>query len=145
MGHGKELFTELSCVQCHRKNGVGGQVGPDLADVRQKLAGGKMTLADVLTEMLEPSKVIDKKYRTEVLVLSSGSLVSGIVMDESEKEVRIRGNPADQKSAEPQTIPLADIIERAPSAVSMMPAGLLNTLTEEEILDLLAYVLLEDK
>ena len=49
------------------------------------------------------------------------------------------------KNREPQTIPLADIIERAPSAVSMMPAGLLNTLTEEEILDLLAYVLLEDK
>ncbi len=144
---GKQLFTDLACGTCHRVNGVGGFVGPDLLQVKQKLSEKKTTPLDVLTEMIEPSKVIDEKFRSSVLVLVDGQLVSGIVIEETADAYKVRSSPlelkpqAAQKSDELRTISKADVQERVTSEVSLMPAGLLNTLSAEEILDLLDHVL----
>jgi putative heme-binding domain-containing protein len=137
---GKHLFSEIACAQCHSVKGVGGQVGPDLAGIREKIGAKKMSPLDLVTEMIEPSKVIDDRYRTTVLELASGQLVSGIIVGEADNQVSIRTNPLDQKGDKPIAIAAAQITGRFPSKVSLMPEGLLNTLTEEEILDLLAYV-----
>jgi putative heme-binding domain-containing protein len=139
---GRELFKTLACVQCHRMKGVGGQVGPDLVSVKEKMDSKKMKLLDVLTEMVEPSKVIEDKFRSIVLELADGRVVSGIIVAENAKEVRLAANPLDpQASAEPITIAAGDIEARFPSAISLMPQGLLNTLNEEEISNLLSYIL----
>src|SRR5690606_8111875 len=79
---GAALFRELACVQCHKVDGQpGGGVGPDLAEIWREVASGELKPLDVLTEILEPSKEIEEEYRTNVLALSSGEVVSGIVVD----------------------------------------------------------------
>ncbi len=139
---GKQLFTTLSCVQCHTINGEGGKVGPDLKGVKEKLADGKMTLVDVLTEVVEPSKVIDDKYRTHVFALTNGKFLTGIIESRNETELRVLANPLEQKeNKEAVVIKTDDIDEQVASKVSLMPQGLLNTLQEDEILDLLNYVI----
>ncbi len=143
---GKALFKELACATCHRINGVGGLVGPDLIQVKQKLEAKKMTLLDVLTEMVEPSKVIDEKFRPSVLVLADGQLISGIIAEETQEAYKLRSNPLDLKPGEAQkaddlkVISKADVQQKVTSEISLMPAGLLNTLTTDEILDLLDFV-----
>jgi putative heme-binding domain-containing protein len=135
---GKQLFTVISCVQCHSMNKVGGKVGPDLSGVKQKLAEGKMKRLDVLREMLEPSFKIDKKYQTVVIVDLKGKIHTGIIAERTKDAVKLLANPLDKKP--PVTIKVADIDEEYASKVSMMPLGLLNTMTMDEIFDLLAYV-----
>ncbi|MBI4582994.1 MAG: discoidin domain-containing protein [Planctomycetes bacterium] len=141
LARGRQLFNALPCAQCHRMNGIGGQVGSDLAEVKKKMADGKMSTLDILNEMIEPSKVIIEQYRAYAFVLSGGRIVAGIVVDQNDQELRVRTAPSGDRQEEPIVIPLAKIRQRLPSEVSLMPLGLLNTLTEEEILDLLAYVI----
>ncbi|MCA9053445.1 MAG: c-type cytochrome, partial [Planctomycetaceae bacterium] len=139
---GQKLFTELSCVKCHKLHGQGGNVGPELVDVRKKLSEGKMNRPDVLVELITPSKKIDDKFRTVTLQKFDGTLVNGIILEETSTEVRLAANPLDEKaSKEPIVVPVTEIEERFPSQVSLMPEGLLNTCSKEEILDLLHYVL----
>jgi putative heme-binding domain-containing protein len=122
-------------------NGVGGQVGPDLIELQPRLTDKKLSPLDVLTELIEPSKVINEKYRTTVFELKNGKVVSGLVVAQTEKEIHLRSNPLDQKDDRPIVIKRDEIDEKTESKVSLMPIGLLNSLTEDEVLDLMAYVL----
>lgn len=139
---GRKLFTELACIKCHKLGGQGGNVGPDLIDVRKKLAERKMTPADLLVELITPSKKIDEKFRTVTIQKFDGTLLNGLIVQETPREVHLASNPLDANApAAPIVIPVTEIEERFPSTVSLMPEGLLNTCTAEEILDLLGYVL----
>jgi putative heme-binding domain-containing protein len=135
---GKELFTAASCVQCHKLKGEGGNVGPDLAEIAQKLAdpSKKYTRADLLWDVIEPSKVINEKYRSWIIVTGKGELVTGVIVSQDARTLQVVTNPL----ARPVEIAVDDIDSKEPAKVSMMPQGLLVTLTREEILDLLAYV-----
>ncbi|MDA2926509.1 GDSL-type esterase/lipase family protein [Acidobacteria bacterium AH-259-G07] len=136
--HGEQLFTALSCAKCHQMNGQGGSIGPDLTLVRDKLASGELDRVGLLTEFIEPSKLIEPKYRTEIVTTKNGLLISGIVSSEDDQRVRFLPNPLE--SDQPVEVQ-KDLVERRwQSDISLMPQGLLNTLTEKEILDLLAYV-----
>ncbi|MFL5339004.1 MAG: PQQ-dependent sugar dehydrogenase [Gemmataceae bacterium] len=135
---GAKLFAELSCAKCHKMGQTGGAVGPDLTDVMQRMAKQKSPREALLIEILEPSKVIDEKYRTQIVTLDNGQTLAGIIVSQDAKAIRIAANPANPE--EIREIPRARIEEMRPSDVSLMPTGLLNTLTKEEILDLLAYV-----
>ena len=138
---GKALFTAMACVKCHKMKGQGGNVGPDLVGISQKLGEGKIKPVDILTEMVEPSKVIDDKYRTHVIALLSGKVVSGLIVEETDDQLTVRTNPLEAGGEEPLVIKTDDIDERLPSRVSLMPQGLLNTMSREEILDLLGYII----
>ena len=61
-GNGKQIFEVASCVSCHRMNGIGEQVGPDLTQLDPK-----MTKLEILRSLLEPSARIDDKYLTHIL------------------------------------------------------------------------------
>jgi putative heme-binding domain-containing protein len=139
---GQQLFAAVACNQCHRINNTGAQIGPDLSALRQKLAEMKMTRQDVLREMIEPSKVIDDKFRTFVFQLSSGNVVTGIVAEEKDGVITLRGNPLDPMSQnQPQQIAVDEVEERLASQTSLMPQGMINVLSREEILDLLAFLI----
>jgi putative heme-binding domain-containing protein len=135
---GKELFTAISCVKCHKLNNEGGSVGPDLAGIKEKLAKREIKREDILRELVDPSKKIDEKYRTVVIVDGKGKLHTGIVAERNDKLVRLLSNPLDNQ--EPIELSTDDIEEEISSKVSLMPAGLLNTLTQDEILDLLMFI-----
>lgn len=134
----EKLFEELACIQCHQMNGRGGQIGPDLTEIKRKLASGKMNRIGLLSEMIEPSKVMDSNYKNEIIVTKEGALISGIVASEDDHVVRFLPNPLQEAQA--VEVRKDQIERRWQSEVSLMPEGLLNTLHEREILDLLAYV-----
>jgi putative heme-binding domain-containing protein len=134
---GKALFTAATCVKCHKMAGQGGAVGPDLAEVKKKIGEKKHTSESVLREMIEPSKVIDQKFKTFIIETKQGEVISGIILNQTDKTLSIQANP----DTPPREIALSDIEEKTESKISLMPEGLLVTLTKEEILDLLAYIL----
>lgn len=131
---GQQLFRAAACVGCHKLNGQGSNVGPDLTKLP-----AEYSKVDVLEHILNPSKKIEKKYQSNVMTLTSGKVVTGMVLEETGDELKIIDNPSapDRITA----IAKSEIEERALSDISIMPKGVLNKLTREEILDLLAYVL----
>lgn len=131
---GKNLFKVANCVGCHKLNNEGRELGPDLT----KIEPAKQTTEHILRSIVEPSKEIAEKYQSYTLVLNSGKVMTGMIVSESKTEIKLLVDPL--AIGEPAVIPVAEIDERAKSAASIMPQGLLNKLTREEILDLIAYV-----
>ena len=97
-----------------------------------------MTKAEILRSLLEPSAKIDEKYQTHVFTTKSGKVVTGMILEETPQRIKVIENPL-AKTA-PVLLDRADIEERSKSPTSIMPKGLLDKLTSEEILDLIAYV-----
>ena len=131
---GKQMFQISSCISCHKMSGEGYEIGPDLT----KDLDPKWTAKDILGELLEPSKKIDEKYRTQIFALETGETVSGIVTFQDEDIVKIVENPLVANSE--KTIEKFEIEDRRISDVSIMPKGLLDMLSRDEILDLIAYI-----
>ena len=131
---GKELFKVASCNGCHVLNKEGQEFGPDLA----KLDPKKHTIEHILRSILEPSKDIEEKYQSATFVLDDGRTITGMVTAEDNNFVKVVVNPL--AKAAPLMIPKDYIEDRVKSKVSMMPKGLLDKLSREEILDLVAYV-----
>ena len=131
----KQIFTIGSCVSCHKMNGAGQELGPDLT----KLDPILYKPSELLKHMLDPSLKIDAKYKTYTFNLTSGKQISGMILTETKEAVSLIENPL--ASAQPKLIPLADIDARKESQTSMMPKGLLDKMTKEEILDLIAYLM----
>ncbi len=125
---GRRLYAELGCVQCHRRGGEGGTVGPDLSDV-----GRRLRPLEILQSIVEPSKVVADEYATFVIATEAGAVHTGRIEREDDASVVLRPVPP----AEAVRIPKAQIVERRRSAESNMPAGILNTLSREEVADLL--------
>ncbi len=124
------------CVHCHRVSNdpafPNSVIGPELLAV-----GARFSRRDLLFHILEPSAVIDEKFRQPRLLLKDGDDVSGMIEREADGKLFVRPNPLEEKLVE---VPLANIRERRLSDVSPMPSGLLNGLRLEQILDLLAYL-----
>ena len=131
---GKELFKVANCVACHRLNNIGQEFGPDLTKLEPK----KQTAEHILQAILEPSKQIDEKFASYVFVMESGKLITGMVVGEKPEAVEIVIDPL--AKGKPTRLLTDEIESRQKSPVSMMPKGLLNRLSREEILDLIAYV-----
>jgi putative heme-binding domain-containing protein len=132
-GSGRELFTLANCVACHRLENKGNVFGPDLTKLDPKWKP-----ADILNEILVPSAKINEKFQTNVFELASGKTISGLVLEENADTIKIIENPL--AKAEPTTIRRSEVLERQRSKTSLMPKGLLDKLTRDEILDLVAYV-----
>jgi putative heme-binding domain-containing protein len=132
--NGKQMFQVASCVSCHKLNGVGLEIGPDLAKLEPKL----QTPTEVLRELIDPSQRINEKFQTQVFGTHAGKVITGLVTEETPDTVKVVENPL--VKADPILLKKSDIAERAKSATSIMPKGLLDKLTREEILDLIAYV-----
>ena len=132
-GNGKQIFQAAACVSCHKLNGVGQEFGPDLTKLDPKWKP-----IDILKNILEPSEKIDEKYATYALATDSGKVVTGMILEETPGKIRLIENPLAR--AEPVVLEKSEITERKKSPVSIMPKGLLDKLTREEILDLVAYL-----
>ena len=78
------------------------------------------------------------KFRSHVFVLDSGRVVTGMILEETPSEVRVFVDPLAR--CEPTVVRTAEIDERSQSPTSIMPKGLLDRLSRDEVLDLVAYV-----
>jgi putative heme-binding domain-containing protein len=130
---GKNLFAAAACLTCHRFNGEGGGLGPDLTG-----AGNRYSLRDLLENIIEPSKVISDQYDSTMIETKNGNVVVGRVVKEQDGKIFVAINPL--LPEELTTVEAADIKERKPYPISMMPPALLNQLNEGEVLDLVAYI-----
>lgn len=133
LARGQQAFLVANCVACHRMNGIGYEVGPDLSKLDEK-----QTPATILKSLLEPSAEIKKEYATQIFELVSGQVVTGLVVEESAESVTVVENPL--AKSEPIVIAKSEIDFRQASPTSAMPVGILDRLTREEILDLVAYL-----
>ena len=131
---GRNLFGAVGCASCHRFDNDGASVGPDLTSV-----AGRFSVRDLLESIVEPSKAISDQYGAIVIRKKNGDVVSGRVGNLSGEDLMVIENmfaPNDFTNVKRQ-----DIESIEPSKVSMMPEGLMNSLKQDEIQDLLAFLL----
>lgn len=131
---GKNLFKVANCVGCHKLNNEGRELGPDLTKIDPK----NHNYEHLLRSVVEPSKEIAEKYQSYTFVMDSGKVVAGMIVEETPTEVKVLADPL--AKGDPAILLKEEIETRTKSPVSIMPLGLLNKLTREEILDLVAYV-----
>ncbi|MFP6597033.1 MAG: heme-binding protein [Candidatus Hydrogenedentota bacterium] len=134
--NGRNAYFALGCVKCHRFDGAGGGVGPDLSSVN-----AKFSISDMLEAMIDPSKDISDQYSSSVVEMNNGDYIDGIVVNHSgskeEGEISIY---TDDLNADAIVVKTADVKSIEASTTSQMPDGLLDVLNEDEMLDLLAYL-----
>ncbi len=131
---GKNMFEASICGSCHMMNGEGGISGPDLTQL-----GTRFSQEDMLTSIIEPSKVVSDQYASSVLSLKDGSSIVGKIISEDDQVYKISQNPFAPDML--KEIPKDQVIEHKLSDVSAMPPGLINRMNEEELKDLLAYLI----
>jgi putative membrane-bound dehydrogenase-like protein len=124
---GRALFQK-HCANCHKLFGEGGAIGPDIT-------GAQRTNIDyVLENLVDPSAAVAKDFQMELIQTESGRVITGMIVDESDSALSI------QTANEKVVLPKSEIEERSLSKVSMMPDGLLQTLTNNQIRDLIGYL-----
>jgi putative heme-binding domain-containing protein len=131
---GRTLFGAANCFACHRFAGEGGANGPDLTGL-----AGRFSAKDLLESVVDPSKVISDQYAAVVIRTHSGETITGRIVNLHGDALHVNVdmlNPNGQVNVKRQ-----DIEVMQPSKLSMMPNGLLDTLQEDEALDLMAFLL----
>ena len=129
---GRALFDK-QCAICHRFGAIGKDVGPDLTTI-----ASRFKKVDVLDSILWPSKVISDQYQAEMFELKDGKFVTGVIVRETAAAVLVRTAESPDK---PVPIPKGQIANREPSTVSLMPEGLLDGLSQDDVANLLAFVM----
>ncbi|MEO7300043.1 MAG: plastocyanin/azurin family copper-binding protein [Verrucomicrobiota bacterium] len=132
--HGKKLFTQLACVGCHKFGNEGINYGPDLTDVLKRYNSNRV---EVLRQIIEPSLSITNRYRNYLFQLKNGEDISGMILNETPDVLTVQTGPSD---ALIQFLKKSEIKETLPQSSSLMPSGLLNSLSKQEIFDLLAWL-----
>ncbi len=124
---GRALFQK-NCAACHTLFGEGRQVGPDLT-------GAQRTDLDyVLINVMDPSALVGHAYRVTVIELKDGRVINGIVKAEDASTMTL------QTATDRVVVAIQDIEDRQQQPVSMMPEGLLNRLTIQDVRDLVKYL-----
>jgi putative membrane-bound dehydrogenase-like protein len=126
---GEEIFRR-TCAACHLLHGQGGRIGPDIT------GANRGNLEYLLSNILTPSAVIQDDYRMHVVLTHEGRVYSGLPSEENEQVLKLWVADRD----EPVVIAQSSIESREVTAVSLMPDGLLANLTDEEVIDLFAYL-----
>jgi putative heme-binding domain-containing protein len=137
LAKGKQLYAEAQCAQCHLFGNGGGNVGPDLTAVAQRF-GRK----DILEAILDPNKAVSDQYAMITLSVrkfggGGEEQVSGLVQEETSATITLLTDPLSGRTANYYT---NVITKREKANVSIMPPALIDTLTAEEVADLLAYL-----
>ncbi|RLS36197.1 MAG: hypothetical protein DWH78_09245 [Planctomycetota bacterium] len=130
---GRQLFVRdgsASCKSCHRVNGTGETLGPDLSQI-----GKKYSPAEMLTHLLEPSRFIDAKYVPYVLETTGGLVHSGLLLEKTDTEIVLKN--AQNKEVR---VPAGDVESLVSQQKSLMPELLLREMTPQQAADLLAFL-----
>jgi putative heme-binding domain-containing protein len=130
---GRKLFFEPSgaqCHTCHRVQGEGRDFGPDLSRI-----GAKYDRAQLLENILEPSRTIDPAYAGFTVETEDGAALSGLLVKKDAEGCVLKTlNPGETK------IPTAEVVRLEKMQLSLMPEQLLQNLTAQEAADLLEFL-----
>lgn len=125
---GRALFANL-CGTCHRMYGQGGAIGPDLT------GSGRDNLDYLLTHVIDPGAVVARDQQLSVLTLKDGRVLSGIIRRQDDRSLTL------QTMLEPVSLPAGDVAKIETLPTSLMPEGLLGTLRESEVRDLIGWLM----
>lgn len=133
--NGRNLFHAAACSACHRFDGLGGDIGPDLTTLQTKFEAGY-----ILESILEPSRVISDQYGSKVVTLQNGEQLTGLVVERGDG-VDVYPVARTSEELKPTRVPKGQVASIQESPVSQMPQGLLNGMNGDEIRDLVAYLM----
>ena len=125
---GAALFKK-SCATCHKLYGEGLTIGPDLT------GANRSNLDYLLMNIIDPSSVVPKQFTTSVIALHNGRVITGVVVGETEKTITV------QTDKEQLTVATDDIEQRRNSGKSLMPDGMIDALTPDQVRDLFAFMM----
>lgn len=125
---GRLMFT-AACGACHKMYGQGGAIGPELT------GSDRRNLKYLLENILDPNAVVPADFRVSIFHLKDGRTLSGVIPEQTERTLTI------QTPAERLTIERTQIVKQEQMAQSLMPEGLLAALGEENVLNLIAYLM----
>jgi putative heme-binding domain-containing protein len=124
---GEEIYKR-ACIACHAREGEGGNLGPALA------GSWRHGVDYFLENIVDPNAVVGADFQLNIITKKDGTVVSGMVEKQTESVLVVR------TTGETISVPLAQIQSRQVSPQSLMPAGLLETLTERENIELLKFL-----
>jgi putative membrane-bound dehydrogenase-like protein len=125
---GKPLFTQ-HCANCHTLFGEGNKVGPDLT------AADRNNLPFLISQIVDPSAVVRPEYIQHRAITADGRTINGLVVEPNERTITML-DAQNQKTV----LARSDIDELKPLATSLMPDKLLDTLSDQQVADLFAYL-----
>lgn len=127
---GSLVYEKAQCADCHRFQSIGQPIGPDLTTV-----AGRFTRKEVLESILFPSHIISDQYRSQRVLTTDGKVIVGLLTRNSSGEVVVKDS-----KLEVHTIAEENVEAIEPSKMSMMPSGLIDQLTANEIRDLMTFL-----
>jgi putative heme-binding domain-containing protein len=127
---GEKVFIKARCANCHVFGTKGKGGGPDLSTVTSRFRR-----KDILEAIMYPSKIVSDQYSGVEVELDDFSTVTGMVAGEDTKSLTVITITGERVS-----IPKRTIIKRVVSTQSMMPEGLLNTMTLQELVSLIYFL-----
>jgi putative heme-binding domain-containing protein len=133
---GEKIFQQAMCSRCHRKGNIGYPIGPDLTQVGKRFDRSKL-----LTEILLPSQTIAENHQITILKLTDNRTLSGQIipnLDYRESTLQLAENPLHPDKI--TKVPKSIILTQGHAPTSLMPQGLLNMFTKDEVIDLVAWL-----
>ena len=131
-GNGQKQFaTTGKCATCHIVNGEGKEVGPNLSEI-----GAKLSRQALFESIVFPSAGISHNYEAWTIVLNNGTTQTGLLVSEDGEKLSLKGIDAIVR-----TIAIKDIDERQKNTISLMPADLAKLLSQEEMADVVEYLM----
>ncbi len=131
---GKSWYSASTCNICHSINGDGGNIGPDLTNI-----GTRFTNNDLLEAILEPSNTISDQYAATEFQLKNGESIIAKIVNQDDAVYSVSQNPYDPNTL--MEIKKSDVKSQQYSKISMMLPRLVNSLNEEELKDLVAFIM----
>lgn len=131
--NGKNMYEATLCSSCHSMRGEGGAIGPDLTQV-----GSRFSAKDILEHTLDPNKEISDQYAATVFTMKDGSSIVGRLINEEDGKYFVSQNPFMPQAL--REIVKTDVVSTKLSTVSLMLPGLLGRLNDDEIKDIVAYL-----
>jgi putative membrane-bound dehydrogenase-like protein len=124
---GRDVFKK-KCAGCHKFNGQGAEVGPDIT-------GADRSVEYLLINILDPNRVVGQPYYTHVVATKGGRVISGKLVSETPTGITIQG-----ENDKVDIVPREDIDEHVVKHVSVMPEGLPKDMTDEQFRDLIEFL-----
>jgi putative heme-binding domain-containing protein len=131
--NGKNMFAASLCSSCHTMKGEGGNIGPDLTQV-----GTRFTAKDILVHTVDPNREVSDQYAATVFTMKDGSSVVGRLINDDNGKYFVSQNPFSPQTL--RELSKGEVLSTKLSKVSLMLPGLTNQLNDEEIKDLIAYM-----
>lgn len=127
--HKGQVHYQKLCMQCHRAGEMGQQVGPDLNTVSSQ------NVTALLRSILDPSIAVEESYTQYLVVLKSGDVITGLLQSETPSSVRIR-----TAAGTDETLMRNDMESMRAISGSLMPEGLEQGLSEQDMADLISFI-----